>query len=86
MAFGLGRLWEATTHKPPPSQPQTSVERSWAFQGGQTDTLVVYIFSNTDAEYLRNLKFFLKWGVREGDGADYVIILQQDGTEASSQL
>jgi hypothetical protein len=40
---------------------------------------VVYIFSNTDPEYFNNLKFFLKWGVREGDGAYYIIVVQEGG-------
>ena len=79
--FLLGRVWEASRHPPSHSKPQNSVERAWAFQGGDTDTLVVYIFSNTDPEYLYNLKFFLKFGVREEDGADYVIVLQQDSAE-----
>lgn len=39
---------------------------------------MTYIFSATDLEYINNLNFFLKFGIREGDGADYVIILQQD--------
>ena len=43
------------------------------------ETLVVYIFSNTDPEYFNNLKFFLKWGVREGDGAYYIIVVQEGG-------
>ncbi|CAL8468255.1 g7794 [Coccomyxa elongata] len=43
------------------------------------ETLVVYIFSNTDPEYLNNLNFFLKWGVREGDGAYYIIVVQEGG-------
>ena len=40
---------------------------------------MVYIFSNTDPEYFNNLKFFLKWGVREGDGAYYIIVVQEGG-------
>ena len=43
------------------------------------ETLVVYIFSNTDPESFNNLKFFLKWGVREGDGAYYIIVVQEGG-------
>lgn len=39
-------------------------------------TLVTYIFSDTDAEYVNNLKFFVRWGVRENDGADYIFVLQ----------
>lgn len=83
VVFLLGRFFEARRRPAAHTQPQTSVERAWAFQGGHTDTLVVYIFSNTDPEYIVNLKFFLRWGIREGDGADYIVVLQQDGTEAS---
>ena len=42
----------------------------------KADTLVVYIFSNTDGEYANNLKFFLKHGVRVDDGCDYVVVIQ----------
>jgi hypothetical protein len=41
-----------------------------------TDTLVVYIFSNTDPEYANNLRFFLKHGVAADDGCDYVVVIQ----------
>ena len=54
----------------------------WASEPKQEqwpETLVVYIFSNTDPEYFNNLKFFLKWGVREGDGAYYIIVVQEGG-------
>lgn len=44
-----------------------------------TDTLVLYVFSNTDTEYEANLRFFLKYGVQQDDGCDYLIILQQGG-------
>jgi len=47
-------------------------------------TLVVYIFSKTDTEYEDNMMFFLKWGVEENDGCDYVFILQHmEGVQAS---
>ncbi len=39
-------------------------------------TLITYIFSDTDAEYANNLKFFVRWGVRENDNADYIFVLQ----------
>ena len=45
----------------------------------KADTLVLYIFSNTDSEYENNLLFFLKHAVREGDGCDYVIVIQTGG-------
>jgi hypothetical protein len=41
------------------------------------DTLVLYVFSNTDPESERNLGFFVRHGMAEGDGCDYVVIVQQ---------
>ncbi len=31
------------------------------------------------AEYLNNLRFFVKHGMRPGDGCDYIIVVQQAG-------
>ena len=42
----------------------------------ETKTLVVYVFSATDPEYINNLNFFIHWGIHDGDGADYVVVLQ----------
>ncbi|BDA51685.1 hypothetical protein COCOBI_19-2410 [Coccomyxa sp. Obi] len=39
-------------------------------------TLVLYTFSATDPEYIRNLEFFVEHGIQEGDGCDYFIIVQ----------
>ena len=39
-------------------------------------TLVVHIFADTDPEYLKNLNFFVKWGIPPDDDADYVIVVQ----------
>lgn len=41
------------------------------------DTLVVYVYSKSDTEYQRNLEFFVKNGMWEGDGCDYIIVVQQ---------
>ena len=41
------------------------------------DTLVMYTYSNSDPEYERNLRFFVKYGMSEGDGCDYVVIVQE---------
>ena len=43
----------------------------------RVNTLVIYIFSNTDPEYERNLQFFTQHGMWEGDGCQYVIVVQQ---------
>lgn len=52
----------------------------------KSDTLVLYIFSNTDGEYENNLRFFLRHGVEAGDGCDYVVIIQTGGTSKASIL
>ena len=41
------------------------------------ETLVLYTYSNTDTEYERNLHYFVEHGMAEGDGCDYVIIVQE---------
>ena len=43
---------------------------------GRAHTLVIYVFSKTDTEYENNMRFFLRWGVSEGDGCDYIFIIQ----------
>jgi hypothetical protein len=40
-------------------------------------TLVLYIFSPTDPEYLNNLQYFIRDGIRANDGCDYVIVVNQ---------
>jgi hypothetical protein len=42
-------------------------------------TLVLYVFSNTDKEYINNLLFFINNGIREGDGCQYIIIVNTYG-------
>ena len=46
----------------------------------KANTLVLYVFSNTDAEYEANLRFFLKHGVSADDGCDYIVVIQTGGT------
>ena len=43
----------------------------------RSSTLVMYVYSKTDLEYERNLLYFIEHGMWEGDGCDYVIIVQQ---------
>lgn len=58
-----------------------------SFSTKPTDTLVVYVYSNTDPEYQANLKYFLKTGVRADDGCDYVVIIQEgEGVEDTYDL
>mmetsp|Transcript_3206 Transcript_3206/g.9295 ORF Transcript_3206/g.9295 Transcript_3206/m.9295 type:complete len:532 (-) Transcript_3206:1175-2770(-) len=47
-------------------------------------TLVVYVFSPTDPEYIKNLLYFVREGIRPDDGCDYVIVINQVGTEKAS--
>lgn len=39
-------------------------------------TLVVHIFADTDPEYLKNLRFFIQWGIDPNDDADYIVVVQ----------
>ena len=51
-------------------------------------TLVMYIFSDSDPEAINNLRYFVRHAVREGDGCEYVIVVQQGkmkGQEIDSQ-
>jgi hypothetical protein len=45
-------------------------------QGKAKDTLVVYIFADTDPEYSRNMQHFIQHAVKEDDRCDYVFIIQ----------
>lgn len=45
----------------------------------KADTLVVYVHDSTDPEYERNLQFFVRYGIKRGDGCDYLIVVQQAG-------
>ena len=52
-------------------------------KAGPVDTLVVYTYADRDLEFQRNLKYFLKWGVREGDGAEYYVVAQEGAIPVS---
>lgn len=41
------------------------------------DTLVMYIFSPTDPEYERNMRYFVRHGISENDPCHYVIVVQR---------
>lgn len=45
------------------------------------DVLVMYVFSNTDPQYLDNLRYFVREGVAQDDGCDYVFIVNQGNDE-----
>lgn len=46
-------------------------------EGRRSETLVIYVYSKSDTEYERNLEFFVQNGMWEGDGCDYIIVVQQ---------
>lgn len=52
-----------------------------AGQAKQTDVLVLYIFSNTDPQYINNLNFFLREGVHPGDGCEYIFVINRSPDE-----
>ena len=39
------------------------------------ETLVLYIFSNTDPEYIDNLRFYVRTAIKEDDGCHHVIVI-----------
>ncbi|KAL4428545.1 hypothetical protein ABPG75_002634 [Micractinium tetrahymenae] len=45
--------------------------------GSWAPTLCVYVFSNTDPEYLENLRFFVKFGMAPDDGVTYLVVVQE---------
>lgn len=47
----------------------------------QSDVLVMYIFSNTDPQYLNNLKYFVREGVHAGDGCEYLFVVNKSPEE-----
>ncbi|KAA6422349.1 MAG: hypothetical protein FRX49_07819, partial [Trebouxia sp. A1-2] len=50
------------------------------------ETLVLYTYSNSDTEYERNLHYFVEHGMADGDGCNYVIIVQEGKGILPSQL
>ena len=48
-------------------------------------TLVLYVYSGNDPEYAANLEFMVQYGMREDDGNDYYIIIQEVSCETPSQ-
>ena len=41
-----------------------------------SSTLIMFVFADTDPQYLENLKFFVRHGVSEERAVDYIIIVQ----------
>lgn len=56
-------------------------------RSSRPDTLVVYTYSNSNSEHERNLEFFVRHGVRAGDGCEYIITIQHGlGLPLSDEL
>ncbi|KAI7836092.1 hypothetical protein COHA_010020 [Chlorella ohadii] len=64
----------------PPRHKRQLPDGSWA------PTLLVYVFSNTDPEYINNLRFFVKFGMAADDGVTYIIVVQETPGEAPPEL
>jgi hypothetical protein len=47
------------------------------------DTLIIYVFADSNPEYINNLRHFVSNGVRAHDGADYLFVVQ-GGTKGLS--
>jgi translation initiation factor eIF-2B subunit epsilon len=50
------------------------------------DTLVIYVLSLTDPEYLGNLEFFVKYGMQARDRCEYYVVVQLDQNKSSADL
>lgn len=48
-----------------------------AAPGAAKENLVMYIFSATDPEFVRNLEFFVREAVMDDTRSDYVIVVQE---------
>eukprot|EP00887_Chlorella_sp_A99_P004453 scaffold30.g4453.t1 len=46
--------------------------------GPRAHTLVIYIAGYSDAEALNNVAYFMRHGIKENDGAHYLIAIEQD--------
>ncbi len=68
-------------------QTGTSVEQQLQFQKmPKRATLVLYVFSNTDAQYSTNLDIFIRNGVSRDKSADYIIVVQMNNTTDMAML
>jgi hypothetical protein len=50
--------------------------RSWQAHGYEADTLITYVYADTDPAYYHNLLYFIEHGIRADDGCNYAIIIQ----------
>jgi hypothetical protein len=66
-------------------EPATPRHKRQLADGSWAPTLLVYVFSNTDPEYISNLRFFVKFGMAADDGVTYIVVVQETPGEAVSQ-
>ena len=79
--FVLAMSWYSTVHPCWCScdipQQGTVARQTGSVSSGDPETLVLYTYSNSDMEYERNFHYFVQHGMAEGDGCDYIIIVQE---------
>ena len=80
---GLGLLDpnDAAAAAAPGAAAATAAAAAAAAAAGNSskDTLVAYIFSATDPQYLQNMEFFIRAAIGRDDRCDYVFVLQVSG-------
>lgn len=84
-AFTTGRLiWSAAPQQGPlwrrgaaTAATSVAVDKRRMPDGSWAPTLLVYVFSNTDPEYINNLRFFVQFGMAPDDGVTYIIVVQE---------
>lgn len=74
-AFASGHLMFSRT--PARGALAQQADRRRLPDGSWAPTLCIYVFSNTDPEYLENLRFFVKFGMSPDDGVTYLVVVQE---------
>eukprot|EP00892_Ulva_mutabilis_P002781 jgi/Ulvmu1/12503/UM009_0158.1 len=75
-------LAEAAVGSTPVSlRPQGSLPAKLA-----AETLVLYVFSNTDPEYYNNLLFFVKHGIPGCGACEYIVIINRNADDPAVEL
>ncbi|KAK9816513.1 hypothetical protein WJX72_001363 [[Myrmecia] bisecta] len=81
---------DPSIHHTSPTMHSRAIKENDGIAVGQgqaaASTLIIYVYSNSDPEYSRNLHFFIKNGMRDGDGCEYLVIVQQDPAQPGGDL
>lgn len=93
-AFTTGRLiWSAAPQQGPlwrrgaaTAATSVAVDKRRMPDGSWAPTLLVYVFSNTDPEYINNLRFFVQFGMAPDDGVTYIIVVQEAEGQPTPEL